>query len=480
MSTFAAAAKHLKFVCSRSDNVFAVIEKCLDNGMDTCLVVGDDNRLLGQVTLADIRKAILDGKAQVSATVEGLISDFVPRFSPRNGQIRYDPADDGNILAPVLDYAGRLIGVDIDRGRTLIQVAKPDISHTEFRAVLDAFLSSWISSKGAYIQQLERDFAEFTGTAHSVAVSNGTTALHLALTALGVGPGDEVIVPDLTFVATINVVLHCGATPIIVDADPVTWTMSAAAVEAAITPRTKAIIPVHLYGRPAEIGPIVELARERGLYVVEDCAEAHGAQYAGKHVGQFGDISCFSFYANKVITTGEGGICTTNSEELATKLRTLRDHGMSPSQCYWYDMVGYNYRMTNIQAAIGCMQLQRIEETLERNAYLDRLYRRYLTDIDGVAFPPSLDDSYLPIVWLVSVLVPAEHRDSLIAAARAENIEIRPFFPSLSALPIYQKYARNCPNSAALSLTGINLPTSSAIDRGAVEKIADVFRRVLQ
>ncbi|HEY1722073.1 MAG TPA: aminotransferase class I/II-fold pyridoxal phosphate-dependent enzyme [Magnetospirillaceae bacterium] len=479
MSTFAAAAMHLKFVCRRTDTILAAIEKCLDNGMEMCLVVGDDNRLLGQITLTDIRQSILDGRAQADMTLEGLISDIVPRMAMITGENRNNTDDDDNVLTPILDYKGRLISVDVDRRRKMVQVAKPDLSRFEFRAVLDAFLSSWISSKGAYIQQLERDFATFTNTAHGVAVSNGTTALHLSLVALGVGPGDEVIVPDLTFVATINVVLHCRATPVIVDVDPTTWTMSASAVEAAITPRTKAIIPVHLYGRPAEIGPIVDVARKHGVYVIEDCAEAHGAQYDGRPVGQFGDISCFSFYANKIVTTGEGGMCVTSSPELALKLTTLRDHGMSPSQCYWYDNVGYNYRMTNLQAAIGCMQLQRVDEMLERNTYLDQLYREYLADVPGVEFPPPLDETYKPIIWLVSARVPQKHRDNLILAARDADIEIRPFFPSLSALPIYDKFSASCPASSALSLSGVNLPTSSAVDRGAVEKIAGVVREVL-
>ncbi len=373
-----------------------------------------------------------------------------------------------------------MIGVEIDRSRQFVQIAKPDLSHLEFRALLDAFLSSWISSKGAYIQRLEREFADFTETEHGVAVTNGTAAIHLALIALAIGPGDEVIVPDLTFVATINAVLHSGATPVIVDVDPVTWSMCAADVAAAITPRTKAIIPVHLYGRPpAEIGPIAALAKDHGLYVIEDCAEAHGARYDGLPVGQFGDISCFSFYANKIITTGEGGICVTRSEALATKLRVMRDHGMSPTQSYWHDRVGYNYRMTNLQAAIGSVQLRRVEQTLKRNRQLERLYQGYLSGIPGVTFPLHLANPYSPIVWLVCVQVPAAARAELIVAARRADIEIRPFFPSLSALPIYEKYARACPNSASLSITGLNLPTSGAVDRHVVEKIAGVFHEVL-
>jgi perosamine synthetase len=250
-------------------------------------------------------------------------------------------------------------------------------------------------------------------------------------------------------------------------------------VEQACTPRTKAIIPVHLYGRPAEIGPIVEFARRRGIAVIEDCAEAHGARYAGRPVGQFGDISCFSFYANKIVTTGEGGMCLTESDELALSLRTLRDHGMSPDRSYWHERVGYNYRITNLQAAIGQSQLWRIEEVLERNAGIAALYRSALDGIPGVRFPPEMPPAYEPVVWLACVQVPANKRPLLMQAAREAKIETRPFFHPLSSLPPYRIYARDCPNSLELSASGVNLPTSKAVDEQVVERVARVFRDVL-
>jgi perosamine synthetase len=380
---------------------------------------------------------------------------------------------------PVVDYKGRLIDILIDRSKQFVQVAKPDLSHLEFRAVIDAFLSSWISSRGTYIQEFEESFAEFVGMAHGIGCSNGTAALHLALLALGIGPGDEVLVPDLTFASTINAVLYCGATPVIVDIDPVTWGMSVEHVARAATQRTKAIIPVHLYGRPAEIGPIAEFARARGIYLVEDCAEAHGARYAGRTVGQFSDVACFSFYANKIVTTGEGGMCLTESAQLATRLRQFRDHGMAPGRFYWHECVGYNYRMTNLQAAIGKVQLDRVGHTLARNQRLDLLYRRHLADIPGVRFAQRLPGEYEPVVWLCCVLVPTETRLRLMEAAERAGIELRMFFNTLSSMPIYKSYATPCPVSAALSQSGMNLPTSSAVDARVVEKIAGVFRDVL-
>ncbi len=439
------------FVCNKSESVLAVIEKCLDNGLGTCLIVEDDQRLAGRISLDDIRQALLDGTAIVDPTLGWHLTDAGTTVATR--RLRND-IDDDDVLQPVVDPSGHLTGVLIDRSTVPVQVAKPHMTRHEFRSMLDAFISGWISSKGPYVQKFEQEFRSFVGVRHGVAVSNGTVALHLALVALGVGPGDEVIVPDLTFAATINAVLYCGATPVIVDVDRETWCMTLASVEHACTAQTKAIIPVHLYGRPAEIGPIAEFARGRGIAVVEDCAEAHGARYAGRVVGQFGDVSCFSFYANKIVTTGEGGMCLTDSEDIATSLRLLRDHGMSPDRSYWHD-------------------------TLQRNARVAALYREALEGIPGVRFPPVMSDKYEPVVWLACVQVPADKRLAVMRAAHEARIETRPFFHPLSTLPPYGKYARSCPNSAELSATGVNLPTSGDVDEQVVERVARVFHDVL-
>jgi perosamine synthetase len=459
------------YVCYTSETLFAAIEKCLDNGLGTCLVVEDEDRFVGRITLEDIGRAVLGG-----ALLNPSLGQHLNILTHR---LPNDPSSDSQVLQPVLDATGRLVGITIDRTSQHVQVARPDMTHDEFRSVLDAFLSSWISSKGPYVGKFEQDFATFIGAEHGIAVSNGTVALHLALVALNVGPGDEVIVPDLTFAATINAVLYCGATPVIVDVDPRTWCMSLAIVEQACTPRTKAIIPVHLYGRPAEIGPIAEFAAGRDIAVIEDCAEAHGARYDGRPVGQFGDVNCFSFYANKIVTTGEGGMCLTNSAELAQSLRVLRDHGITPSRSYWHERVGFNYRITNLQAAIGHSQLWRIDETLARNKSLADVYYDELKAIPGVRFPPPMDPIYDPVVWLACVQVPASKRDAILAAALEAKIEMRPFFHPLSSLPPYEKYARACPNSVELSATGINLPTSRSVDPQIVHRIVKVFRDVL-
>ncbi|MBV8410717.1 MAG: aminotransferase class I/II-fold pyridoxal phosphate-dependent enzyme [Alphaproteobacteria bacterium] len=463
------------FVCNRSESVLSVIEKCLDNGVGSCLIVEDDQRLIGRITLDDIRDALLDGTAITDPSLEWHLTNAGALASL--GRLRNDV--DHQLLQPVLDGGGRLVSVRVDRSAQAVQIAMPHMTRHEFRSMLDAFISSWISSRGPYVQKFEKDFSDFIGARHGIAVSNGTVALHLALVALGVGPGDEVIVPDLTFAATINAVLYCGATPVIVDVDPQAWCMTRPLVEAACTERTRAIIPVHLYGRPAEIGPIAEFANRRGIAVIEDCAEAHGARYGGRPVGQFGDVSCFSFYANKIVTTGEGGMCLTPDDDLALSLRMLRDHGMSPDRSYWHERVGYNYRITNLQAAIGQSQLWRIDEVLQRNAGIAGLYREALMGIPGVRFPPDLPDEYESVVWLACVQVPADKRLPLMQAAREAKVETRPFFHPLSSLPPYRLYARSCPTSRELSATGINLPTSKAVDEQVVERVARVFRDVL-
>ena len=462
------------FVCNRSESVLSVIEKCLDNGLGSCLIVEDDQRFIGRISLDDIRQALVNGTAIEDPSLDWYLAGAMASAQRLRNDIEHE------VLQPMVDPGGHLTGVLIDRSMQRVQIAMPTLTRHEFRSMLDAFISSWISSRGPYVHKFEQDFSRFVGVRHGVAVSNGTVALHLALVALGIGPGDEVIVPDLTFAATINAVLYCGATPVIVDVDPRTWCMALESVEPACTSRTKAIIPVHLYGRPAEIGPISDFARSRGIAVVEDCAEAHGARYDGQSVGQFSDISCFSFYANKIVTTGEGGMCLTGSEDLATSLRELRDHGMSPDRSYWHERVGYNYRITNLQAAIGQSQLWCVNEVLQRNARIAALYQEALEGIPGVRFPPSMPDEYEPVVWLACAQVPADKRLPLMRAAHERRIEMRPFFYPLSTLPPYGRFARvGCPNSAELSATGINLPTSRAVDEQIVERVARVFHDVL-
>jgi perosamine synthetase len=358
-------------------------------------------------------------------------------------------------------------------------VSEPDLTHHELRNVLDAFLSTWISSTGDYIRTFEREFAARVGMEHGIATANGTVSLQLALAALGIGEGDEVIVPDLTFAASANTVIHLGARPVLVDVDPQTWCVSAELIEKAITPRTRAIMPVHVFGRPAPMTEIRELAKARGLFVIEDAAEAHGARYDGKPVGSFSDVSSFSFFANKIVTTGEGGICLTNDADLAARMRMLRDHGMRPDRRYWHEEPGFNFRMTNLQASIGCAQIERMDELLAMRAGVHAVYERLLAGVPGVEFPAPMSPRAEPVTWFSCALTPAGKRPQLIAACKEVGIDLRPFFNGLSMMPAYRRYARVCPNSSMLSKSGVNLPTSRRVTEENAERLAAAFRKVL-
>ena len=255
--------------------------------------------------------------------------------------------------------------------------------------VRDCLESTWISSNGSYIDRFERGFAEYCGVQHALSCANGTVALHLALLALGIGPGDEVICPTLTYVATANCVSYCGATPVFVDSELETWNIDPERVIEAFTPRTRAIIVVHLYGHPAKMDVLLDAARERGIAVIEDAAEAHGALYNGRVVGGLGDIATFSFYGNKILTTGEGGMVVTDDDELASRVRLLKGQGQDPARRYWFPVVGFNYRMTNIAAAIGLAQLENVDWLVARRRENLLWYRELLGENSRLVLSPE-------------------------------------------------------------------------------------------
>jgi perosamine synthetase len=454
------------FVCRDTDTLWTAIERALDNGFGLVFVTGGDGEALGRLTLGDLRQALREGAHLGNASVGGIV-----------GPYSLDDAD--SPVAPVLDARGRIVGIGKRPDAAFLPVAEPDLSHAELRNLMDAFLSTWISSTGDYITRFETSFAARTGMNHGVATANGTVSLHLALAALGIGPGDEVIVPDLTFAASANVVIHLGATPVMVDVDPLTWCVSPETIERAITPRTRAVMPVHVFGRPAPMTEIRDLALRHGLFVIEDCAEAHGASYDGHPVGSFSDVASFSFFANKIVTTGEGGICVTNDADLARRMRMLRDHGMRPERRYWHEEAGYNFRMTNLQASIGCAQIDRMDGFLDMRRKVHEGYEAALGHLPGIAFPPPMPPRHGPVTWFSCALVQAEARPRLIEACRQANIDLRPFFHGLSSMPAYRRYARKCPESARLSACGINLPTSRKVDAQTTARIAEIFASVL-
>ncbi|HUX70816.1 MAG TPA: DegT/DnrJ/EryC1/StrS family aminotransferase [Cellulomonadaceae bacterium] len=360
----------------------------------------------------------------------------------------------------------------------MIPIASPDLSGKESLYVNECIDSTWISSVGHFITDFEVAFAKVAGCKHVVATNNGTTALHLALSAIGIGPGDEVIVPTLTYIATANAVMYCGATPVFVDVEPDTMNVDPEDVENRITPRTKAIIPVHLYGHPADMTAIAEIAARHGLVVVEDAAEAHGAQVDGRPVGSLGHVGVFSFFGNKIVTTGEGGAVTTDDDALAQRLRLLRGQGMDPERRYWFPEIGFNYRMTNIAAAIGLAQLERIEHMLERRRQIAARYTRLLGAVEGVVLPVQRPDARR-VDWLYTIQVSGftvEQRNTLIDLLRFDGIETRPVFYPLHVMPPYRSEPpASFPIAERLGAEGISLPTHMLLTDVDISTVCDAL-----
>lgn len=369
----------------------------------------------------------------------------------------------------------------LEAAKRLVPVAEPDIGERELAYVTEAVKSGWVSSAGPFVERFEREFASFCEVKHAVAVSNGTVALHLALVARGIGPGDEVVVPSLTFAATAATVRHAGATPVFVESREDSWCMDPEAVEAAVGPATKAIIAVHLYGHPADMDRLRAIASKHGLFLLEDAAEAHGAKYKGRRTGSLGDAACFSFYGNKIMTSGEGGMVVTDDDALVRRMRMLKDHGMDPERKYWHTAVGYNYRMTNLQAAIGCAQLERLPELQAGRQRVVDAYRKALAG-SGVVVNPHLAGAE-PAPWMAcAVLAAPGERDAAMARLRAAGFDSRPFFGLLHEMPPYQS-SRYVGGQAGgkvderLSRGGMNLPSSARL---GPEQIAAVVATLLE
>lgn len=359
-----------------------------------------------------------------------------------------------------------------------IPIYQPSLSGNEKKYVNECLDSTWISSKGRFISEFEIKFAAYTDVRYATSVSNGTVALHLALVALGIGPGDEVIVPTLTYIASVNAIAFTGATPVFVDSVANTWQMDPDDVRRKITPHTRAILVVHLYGHPCDMDAIVAIVNEKELFLVEDCAEAFGSLFKGRHVGSFGDIATYSFFGNKSITTGEGGMVVTNDETLHDRAVHFKGQGLAKHRQYWHDVIGYNYRMSNICAAIGLAQLERADELLVMKRQVAQWYAESL---NGTAITLHLEvgdvrHSY----WMNSILVddPAK-RDPLREALENEGIETRPVFYPVHTMPMYaQKFQRH-PVAESLGWRGINLPSWPELKIEHVKKISACIRKFL-
>jgi perosamine synthetase len=368
----------------------------------------------------------------------------------------------------------------------MIPVWEPLVGEPELRNVVECVKSGAISgTAGTFIGGFEDAFAGYCGVRHGVAASSGTTALHLALAALELGAGDEVILPTFTNAASVFSVIYVGATPVVIDSEPRTWNMDVRLLETKITPRTKAIMVVHIYGHPVEMEPVWEIAARHNLIVIEDAAEAHGAEYKGRRCGSLGRLACFSFYANKIVATGEGGMVVTDDTEVAERARILRNLAFSPQQRFFHEHLGFNYRLTNIQAAIGLAQMGRIDDVVARKREIAAAYHARLHDIPGIRLP--VEEPWAKnVYWMYGLLVPKASslsRDELMTALRARGIESRAFFFPMNRQPAFHARGlfleERCPVAEDLGARGLYLPSGPTLKDSEIDTVTEAVRELL-
>ncbi|OGO15144.1 MAG: aminotransferase DegT [Chloroflexi bacterium RBG_16_48_8] len=368
----------------------------------------------------------------------------------------------------------------------MIPVSEPRITEREREYVLDCLQTGWISSAGRYIEAFETQWAAYCGMKHGVAVCNGTVALSAAVVCLGLEPGDEVIMPTFTIISCALAVVENGGIPVLVDSDPETWTMDVNQVEAKITPRTRAIMPVHIYGHPVDMQPIWEIARAHNLVIIEDAAEAHGAEYKGQRCGSLGDVSCFSFYANKIISTGEGGMVLTQEEDMAERLRSERNLAFQRDRRFYHTALGHNYRMTNIQAAIGLAQFERIEEHIEHKRWMAEAYNERLREFPQLQLPIEKEWAK-NVYWMYGVVLADDVPFNAAEFARRlyqKGVETRPFFLGMHEQPVFRErelFIGECyPVSENLSRMGLYLPSGLTLTESQLGKVCQQVHSIFK
>jgi len=477
-------------MCIGSNSTVETAMRCINgNRKGIAFVIDSQGRLVGCVTDGDVRRFLVG--------VEGDISSPISRVMNEHPSVLLTSSDAdqtylalsngltaGKTVFPRLDKAGRIRSFSYRENWGLVPIAEPSLIGNESAYVLECLKSNWISSTGPFVDRFESAFAEYTGLLHPVAVSNGTTAITLALQALGLPPGSEVIVPDCTFAATANAVVAAGGVPVLADVDPLTWGLSPDTVRGLIGPKTWGLIPVHLYGNPCDAIGLRSLSDEYGIFMVEDCAESIGTTVAGKHVGTLADAATFSFFGNKTLTTGEGGMTFFHDGAAEKRARVLRDHGMSKSRRYWHDVVGYNYRMTNLQAAIGLAQTERAKDLVRRKFENAAIYIEGLDGIDGVA-PMPISPFGTCSYWLVPILIEARDanpREEIMISLAAQGVQTRISFPPLHRMPAFSDCAgaSEFPNSSTIADQGLCLPNNPGMSADDVNIVLEALDRALQ
>ena len=452
--------------------------QAINNGeMGVVFVVDKKGSLNNLLTDGDIRRTLLKGYGLESPVTE--IDTSEPTVIKNNTPLSElsNLFNDQIRVIPVVDDNNKIVDVHFKDKRTYIPVANPFFDEQEIQLLNECIISGWVSSGGPFVTKFEKMVAEYTGTKYAISCSSGTSGLHLALLANDIGPGDEVIVPSLTFVATANAVTYTGAKPIFIDSDFKSWNIDPNLIEASITSKTKAIIPVHLYGLPAEMDAVNNIAKKNNLIVIEDASEAQGAKYKEKMIGTLGDAAVFSFFGNKIITTGEGGMIVTDSKSVADKCRILRDHGMTKERRYWHNVIGYNYRMTNMQAAIGVAQMNKIDKIIKKKQGIAKEYMKILGNDKGVIFPTKNPESE-NVFWLFTVLIQEEifgmNAKSLMEKLQKHKIDTRPIFPPLHTQPIYME-GKKLNVAEQLHQMGITLPSSYDLSYNDIKLICDTI-----
>ena len=471
-------------VCSEKNTLRKALKIIDKNAMGVCFVVNTSNKLRGILTDGDIRRALLNNADLDSNVMDHMNKKFLslPISSDIEEVNKYLQKKKYKVI-PLCNNQGEVVDfADRDHLRS-IPILSPSLYGNEINYLNDCITTNWISSKGKYVSKFENIFEVLHPNYYALAVSNGTTALHLALVALGIKEGDEVIIPDSTFAATINAVLYCNATPVICEINNETWCIDENEIKSLITSKTKAIIPVHLYGLPANMKEIMKIANNSNLFVLEDCAEAIGSKIDDKRVGTFGDCSTFSFYGNKTITTGEGGMVLFKNKKHFELGKLLRDHGMSNNKRYWHEIVGFNYRMTNLQAAVGVAQMERFEEIINKKREIFNFYNINLLNLKGILKMPFNSNNLYNSSWLYTLILDSSiNRDKLIHKLNQLGIELRPSFCSLSEMPPYRNFRKslNLKNSYLLSKNGVSLPSSIMLNKIQLKFIVQSFADVLK
>ena len=364
-----------------------------------------------------------------------------------------------------------------------ISIAEPVFNGNEKKYLNECIDTGWVSANGRFVKEFQEKFAEYNGAKYAIACANGTVTLQLIIRAMDLSKDDEVIMPTLTYVATANAVVSCGATPVFVDVDPDTWNISPEAIEAAITHNTRAIIPVHLYGLSCDMTALMDISKRYGIPIIEDAAEAHGAMWDGKKVGSIGKVGSFSFFGNKIITCGEGGMIVTNDDDLYNKMTLLRSQGVDPQKRYWHIVRGYNYRMTNMQAAVGLGQLENIDWHLsERRRVADTYKKLFEEKLDGYVTMQKAEREGSHVYWMSSIVLSdkvKKSRDEVMARMEEKNIEMRPLFYPMHVMPVYRDTTLHLPVAEHLSDRGICLPSHSNLDEEKLNYIVDSLKEII-